>query len=55
MGIAAAIVIREAAMLGGFRILMWRRSSQARQSDSAVSSLGDARVAEKPGLSGSLV
>ena len=55
MGIAAAIVIREAVMLGGFRILMWRRSSQAQQSDAAVSSLGDARVAEKPDLSSSLV
>lgn len=55
MGIAAAIVIREAVMLGGFRILMWRGSSQVQESASAVSSLGDARVAEKPDLSSSLV
>jgi O-antigen/teichoic acid export membrane protein len=55
MGIAAAIVIREAVMLAGFWVLMWRRSSLAQQSNSPVPSLGDVRGSEKPNLSSSLV
>jgi O-antigen/teichoic acid export membrane protein len=55
MGIAAAIVIREAVMLAGFWVLMWRRSSLAQQSNSPVPSLGDVRSSEKPNLSSSLV
>lgn len=55
MGIAAAIVIREASMLAGFWILMSRKPSQARLSGSPVTSLGDVRASEKPNLSSSLV
>jgi|HubBroStandDraft_6_1064221.scaffolds.fasta_scaffold30062_2 O-antigen/teichoic acid export membrane protein len=54
IGIADAIVIREAGMLAGFWILMSRKPSQARQSGSPVSSLSDVRVSEKPNLSSSL-
>jgi len=55
MGIAVAIVIREASMLAGFWILMSRKPSQARLSGSPVTSLGDVRASEKPNLSSSLV
>jgi O-antigen/teichoic acid export membrane protein len=54
MGIAAAIVIREAGMLAGFWILLGWKSPRARQLDFPVSSLGDIRVTEKPNLSSSL-
>jgi hypothetical protein len=54
MGIADAIVIREAGMLAGFWIVMSRKPSRARQSGSPVSSLSDVRVSEKPNLSSSL-
>jgi O-antigen/teichoic acid export membrane protein len=55
MGVAAAIVVREAGMLAGFWILMRRELSQARQTDPSLSPLGGVRVPEKPGLSSSLV
>jgi O-antigen/teichoic acid export membrane protein len=54
MGIAAAIVIREAGMLAGFWILLGWKSPRTRQLHSPVSSLGDIRVTEKPKLSSSL-
>jgi O-antigen/teichoic acid export membrane protein len=55
MGIAAAIVIREASLLAGFWVLMGRKSSQATQLDSPLSSVVDARGAEKSTFSSSLV
>jgi O-antigen/teichoic acid export membrane protein len=55
MGIAAAIVIREASLLAGFWVLMRRKSSQATQLDSPLSSVVDARGAEKSTFSSSLV
>ena len=54
MGIATAIVIREASLLAGFWILMSRKPSRARQAESSLGSIGDAHTAEKADLSSSL-
>ena len=54
MGIATAIVIREATLLAGFWILMSRKASRARQAESAMRSIGDDRATEKADLSSSL-
>lgn len=54
MGIATAIVIREAGLLAGFWISMSRKPSQTREAESSAGSIGDARAAEKARLSSSL-
>jgi O-antigen/teichoic acid export membrane protein len=55
MGIAAAIVIREASLLAGFWILMSRNPSQAGQAESPICPIADPRATEKTNLSSSLV
>jgi len=55
MGIATAIVIREASLLAGFWILMSYKPSQARQAQSLICPIGDASAPEKAKLSSSLI
>jgi O-antigen/teichoic acid export membrane protein len=55
MGIATAIVIREASLLAGFWILLSPKSSSAKQAESPISPIRDARAAEKVNLSSSLI
>jgi hypothetical protein len=54
MGIATAIVIREASLLAGFWILMSCKPSKARQVEPSICHTGDARATEKANLSSSL-
>jgi O-antigen/teichoic acid export membrane protein len=54
MGIATAIVIREASLLAGFWILMSYKPSQARQVEPSICHIDDARATEKTNLSSSL-
>ena len=55
MGIAGAIVIREASLLAGFWVLMSRNPSQAGQAESPIYPIADPRATEKANLSSSLV
>ena len=55
MGIAIAIVIREASLLAGFWILLSPKSASAKQAESPNSPIRDARATEKVNLSSSLI